>query len=138
MNRKIRTKEQGFTLIEIIAVLIILGILAAVAVPKFMDMQEDAQLKAKQGACAAAASQISLVFSKSLLQNGGDVSAALTNATTNLSDKDLGDFDISSVETVDTSDATINVELTLPSGFNLAEKNCTIPNPGYQGTASKG
>lgn len=42
----LRKNEKGFTLIEIIAVLVILGILAAVAIPKYMDMRADAVIKA--------------------------------------------------------------------------------------------
>ena len=42
----LRKNEKGFTLIEIIAVLVILGILAAVAIPKYIDMREEAVVKA--------------------------------------------------------------------------------------------
>ena len=43
---KIMRNHKGFTLIEIIAVLVILGILTAVAIPKFIDMRKEAVIKA--------------------------------------------------------------------------------------------
>ena len=66
-SRHLLKNQQGFTLIEIIAVLILLGILAAVAVPKYMDMQKDAHAKAVDGALAAGASNATMAYSKFLL-----------------------------------------------------------------------
>ena len=45
MKKSPLRNERGFTLIEIIAVLVILGILAAVAIPKYIDMRQEAILK---------------------------------------------------------------------------------------------
>ncbi len=128
--RNIARNQQGFTLIEIIAVLILLGILAAVAVPKFMGMQSDAQAKAIDGALAAGVSNATMAYSKFLLTNGSAPTSISSNAwsdgsNTQAIETDLGDFTASYSYNTTTKEVTVTLSAG-PSWFS-----------GYSGSKSK-
>lgn len=69
--KKLKSNQKGFTLIEIIAVLVILGILAAVAVPKYIDMAGEAKKAAAKGQVAEMKSVLNLAYAKLTLKNNG-------------------------------------------------------------------
>lgn len=73
-------KQQGFTLIELVVVIVILGILAATALPKFVDMSGDARLAATQGVAGALNSGSNINYAADLAK-GQVQGATLATAT---------------------------------------------------------
>ncbi len=61
--------EKGFTLIELIVIIVILGILAVTALPRYVDMQQDARDAAAEGVIGAAQGAASINFAANLLPN---------------------------------------------------------------------
>ncbi|UAL45248.1 prepilin-type N-terminal cleavage/methylation domain-containing protein [Shewanella inventionis] len=60
-------QQRGFTLIELVVVIIILGILAVVAAPKFINLKSDAVIANLNGLQGALKSANTLVYSKAVL-----------------------------------------------------------------------
>jgi MSHA pilin protein MshA len=78
-------KQNGFTLIELVIVIIVLGILAATAVPKFLNLQDDAKVSAMKGLESALHSAANIVYSKAAIDGFETVSdSAVSDAGTTI------------------------------------------------------
>jgi prepilin-type N-terminal cleavage/methylation domain-containing protein len=111
---------RGFTLIEIIAVLVLLGVLAAVVVPKYFDIVQDARTAALDQGVAEAQSRVHQASAQYLLQEGalptayGDFAAASGGAISVTTD--AGDLTLAYAATTVGSDAGVKVTVSDSDG----------------------
>lgn len=79
-----KSVHSGFTLIELVVVIVILGILSAVALPKFINLSGEAGAAAASGVAAALASASAINYAAKKAGNSNAVTVANCAATTGL------------------------------------------------------
>ncbi len=134
-KRNIIRNQKGFTLIEIISVLVILGVLTAVAAPKFVSLQADAASAAAMQAVAEGGARVNSAAAAYILQEG-EVPTELTDLTTTLtsdarlsSPETSGDYTITYVQVTtgsgsdETNVARVEVTATLTSDTSVSASN---------------
>ena len=68
---RILTSQRGFTLIEIVMVIVLLGIIAAIAIPKYIDLQQDAEIATADGVVGAIVSSAAIGYADRVVNNSG-------------------------------------------------------------------
>lgn len=106
--------QRGFTLIELVMVIVLIGLLAAVAVPKFIDLSSDARTAATQGVAASISSAAAVNYAARKANSAKGVAVDNCN------------------------DAASLLQGGLPAGYTVADvsiaadaaTNCTLTGPG--------
>ena len=120
--KKMKSNQKGFTLIELVVVIVILGILAATALPKFVDLSGEAETAALNGIAGALSSAASINYSACAAVNNDTTGGKCVKVE---KCSDVGPQIVPAL-TLTTSSTPYSIAADTTVASNGATTNCTL------------